>query len=998
MRLRIFLFFCLIVLSFMSAVNVSSVVELPQALEPLVNGGFEDWGEGQTTPAGWRLDISRGAKASVAMDETIYRSGKRSVRVANKSGMASHVYGRLAQTVTVEPSTEYILSAWVKGDQVAAGLHFTDWKSYKVDLKSGNFDWYEISTRFTTRRNQTTLDIGLNVVNQAGALWLDNVRLVGAVDTLESARDDVRAALWAPVRVWGDRVDRTLRLYLDTPAGFEGKADVRIVGGDDELLHEQQALHGGTERLQRTWNSGDTRADYLICTVSMTDATGRLVAHGEKRIEKISSGIVLDRVKHVERRFAAFMELLEAVRRTGVPVDYPTVTKTVVESFLPWVREDVDKGELTRANWAAADLLRSLARATAELEAYRTSPANAPAAIRYQTGDLGINGLSFVGDVEMVSPGAAVRQVARRPVFFCGYGHFDAVRRDVERFPDYGINIIQIEIGPWHVLSREEQVDENRIEECLTVLDRAAKSNVMVNLLLSPHYFPEWARTKWPHLTKCSGGFLGFCIDAPESCAVIEKYLRTIIPQLKGQPALHSLCLTNEPVYTQSADCQHTRRKWVDYLQRVHGTADAMNERWRTDYQTFIDVPIPGNAEYDAPQFYDWCRFNQERFAGWHRWMADVIHEMWPDIPVHAKVMARMFSRGAVAEGTDPQMFADLGRISGNDCSNAYPGDGEWAQAWQTQNMYYDLQRSLSRQPIFNSENHLSADRSTHYYPPNHFRTALWQGAIHGQGATTIWVWERTYDLMYDFYGNVMHRPGCAEAVGRTCLDLNRLAPEVTALQESPAPIAILYSMPSLIHAEDYAAQIEHAYVSLNFCGLPIDFIGEKQIAAGKLDQYRLLLLPGATHASDQTVGGIIRFIERGGRALVIGNDALRYDEYNRSRPRTASLKSKAAPDTDVRELRTILRQMLEELNVAPPFALIDAATQKLAWGVEWRIAQHDEQWLINAVNLTKEPLIVQLQRQDGTAASAIDLLSGGPAHAQWELPPLAPVLWRVAD
>ena len=45
--------------------------------------------------------------------------------------------------------------------------------------------------------------------------------------------------------------------------------------------------------------------------------------------------------------------------------------------------------------------------------------------------------------------------------------------------------------------------------------------------------------------------------------------------------------------------------------------------------------------------------------------------------------------------------------------------------------------------PVFNSENHVIFDREMRYIPPEHVRAALWQEAIHGQSATTIWVWER---------------------------------------------------------------------------------------------------------------------------------------------------------------------------------------------------------------------------------------------------------------
>ena len=36
---------------------------------------------------------------------------------------------------------------------------------------------------------------------------------------------------------------------------------------------------------------------------------------------------------------------------------------------------------------------------------------------------------------------------------------------------------------------------------------------------------------------------------------------------------------------------------------------------------------------------------------------------------------------------------------------------------------------------------------------------ALWQAAVHGQAATTIWVWQRSYDRKSDYWGSILERP-----------------------------------------------------------------------------------------------------------------------------------------------------------------------------------------------------------------------------------------------
>ena len=114
---------------------------------------------------------------------------------------------------------------------------------------------------------------------------------------------------------------------------------------------------------------------------------------------------------------------------------------------------------------------------------------------------------------------------------------------------------------------------------------------------------------------------------------------------------------------------------------------------------------------------------------------------------MHAKVMSHAFEDpGRFEVGIDYERFTQLDRIAGNDCVMAFTGagPGEYACEWQTMAMNYTLQHSVAPdRPIFNSENHLIGDGDTRYIPERYIRTVYWQEAVHGQGATTTWVWER---------------------------------------------------------------------------------------------------------------------------------------------------------------------------------------------------------------------------------------------------------------
>ena len=197
--------------------------------------------------------------------------------------------------------------------------------------------------------------------------------------------------------------------------------------------------------------------------------------------------------------------------------------------------------------------------------------------------------------------------------------------------------------------------------------------------------------------------------------------------------------------------------------------------------------------------------------------------------------------------------------------------------------MAFDLQRSVKDAPVFNSENHLIPDRERRYVPPEHVRAVLWQSAVHGGSATTIWVWERTFDMKSDFAGSIMHRPACAEAVGLTCCDLNRLAEEVTALQRLKPQAVLLHSVTALVwDGGRYTDARDKLYTALAFTGLKLGFVTERMLERGELPDAPLLFVPGIVHLSDAAFETLGRY--RGRLILVGGDGLLSRNEYDRER------------------------------------------------------------------------------------------------------------------
>ncbi len=965
---------------------------LAAMLQSIKNGDFEELSADGKGFAQWNFGVSRNAKATLAVSTDVKHSGKYAALLHDESGLSPNVYSRTSQTVPVQPGTAYVLSAWVKGEKVGEGSHVTDWKSYTLNIPGGTYPWTQIKTTFVTKPDQTTVDIGINIVNITDKLWVDDIELKTDLTPLTGLPAGCTALMWIPLKVLGDDQDVPVKLLWEgLPQGAQARLEYEQPSRVQPVIAK---LTGAKGSAQMFIAAAQVVRDTHALRIVLTDAAGKEIGQGRREFVIFNRAGIEAVLRPAEKKLTQLQALMASLGRSGQPLDYPRVSETVATNFIPWIREDLDKHELQRAARECDELHVVLDRAISQCKEAQAGLKLA-AAPRYQTSDIDIRDGVFVGDVKMPDG-----QVVRRPVYFTGYGHFNQVKTDMEKWPAYGMNIIQIEFGPNSVITGPDTVQVQAVEDFKAVLDRAERANVSVCLLLSPHYFPGWALEKWPDIGGANGGFNSFDIDNPHARDVEEKFLRTVIPMLKGRKGLHSYCLSNEPIYINGAKSQYNREKWIAYLKRVHGDLAAVAKAHRAEYKTWDDVPTPtGDVVRETPLFYDWVKFNDERFSGWHKWMADIIHEADPAAKVHAKIMMLSFDRNTVGWGNDPEQFCALSQIAGNDSSKGYSAGGEWANGWQAQNMYFDLLNSMKRQPVYNSEDHVIWDRDEEPVPGVHLYNVTWQAAMHGQGASTVWVWERTYDHRADFWGSIMERPDCADMRGRAGLDLMRLAPQVAAFQTQQARVAILYSRASIVYNPAYIDQVNRVYQALNFMGEKIDFITEDKLTAPDFlagtpasPKYRAIFIPGVTHISEPACQSLRRFAEDRGHLLAaMGEGCLSRDDYDVPRltalPPTALVLDASLSSQD---LRARLEVVGAAFSIGHSVRLIDTKTEAEPWGVEWRFAHLNGKSLINMVNYTHE---VKQVRLEGIEGKTTDLISGKPIHGTVELQPLMPVL-----
>jgi hypothetical protein len=143
--------------------------------------------------------------AEIAMDETVAHSGKRSVRLTNRSTKnitcvqytTEYPIGSTETPTPIQPNRHYLLTWWVKGQDVAPGgggsyldqVYYVSQspggKGHRVTpnwddqtrAPTGTFDWQQERFDFLTDAGAKFLSFTLELRETTGTLWYDDVEL-----------------------------------------------------------------------------------------------------------------------------------------------------------------------------------------------------------------------------------------------------------------------------------------------------------------------------------------------------------------------------------------------------------------------------------------------------------------------------------------------------------------------------------------------------------------------------------------------------------------------------------------------------------------------------------------------------------------------------------------------------------------------------------------------------------------------------------------------------
>lgn len=528
------------------------------------------------------------------------------------------------------------------------------------------------------------------------------------------------------------------------------------------------------------------------------------------------------------------------------------------------------------------------------------------------------------------------------------------------------------------------------LKTVLGILNSAEENNVGVTLLLSPHYMLNHLSSD--AYNSSAYHFIKYNINHPEVKAFLEDYINNLMPYLSNYKALKSICISNEPLFCTTDYYSFYNPLFRDYLKEIHGDIETLNKKYGTSYPSFSWVYMPmGELRNRDALAYDWMMFNDKVLADWHSWLTELVKEHLPDVPVHSKMMG--YFRGSDVEETDTKWLAygtDL-ELLGE--SSDWAGNDTWDYIDEPNRYYesmflYDYQLSVHDKPVYNSEDHIIADRNAEFSENQrlHLRNNLWMGAVHGRSLSTVWIWERSYDTSSDFYNSILFRPDAVAEVGKTNLDFARLRNEISKLQQAQPEVALYYSKPSRLYDSLYLKNLFEVYKEILNSGQKVGIVSDNCIE--KLSEYNVVILPGAAYGTDKAYEALKLF---DGEILYSG-ELFAYDEYKNLRDNSELTEKSYRLESGT------IYEYFERFGISD-YKLIDEESGKMPDNIEWSYVIDNNKVLFNITNIEYDNIKnIALYRNGKKIEGIKNLITGESNISAVKLSGYTPVLLQYEN
>lgn len=159
---------------------VQSVAALADVVPSIPNPGFELINAQTGFAEGWIRGLGPGTEGAATVDETVFRSGRRSLHITSRTPHQAYRYVLVnTDWLQARPETTYVLRFFVRGRAVGrcyVGVDFEGAGEHRQHLPTGDYEWREVSFRFTTPPGSGRVSIRF-AADDIADLWFDDLSL-----------------------------------------------------------------------------------------------------------------------------------------------------------------------------------------------------------------------------------------------------------------------------------------------------------------------------------------------------------------------------------------------------------------------------------------------------------------------------------------------------------------------------------------------------------------------------------------------------------------------------------------------------------------------------------------------------------------------------------------------------------------------------------------------------------------------------------------------------
>jgi len=489
------------------------------------------------------------------------------------------------------------------------------------------------------------------------------------------------------------------------------------------------------------------------------------------------------------------------------------------------------------------------------------------------------------------------------------------VEEDMRRIRDNNFSIIRAFIW-WEEIERRKGTFEFAMHDVL--FDAAAKHGIGIMETFGL-YLPLWLRKRLAAEGKEDRTRYA-CFDRPEVREPMRRYIDAVVTRYKDASALAIWNVWNEPS-KPACHCEHTRAKFLAWLQERYTSIEALKEAWLGEHQVFDTLCPDSLDELDAawiddafrfgtrgrvtPLEYDWQEFTVANLTDNVRSLVEDVKRLDTAHECHANPLCPLAN--GTANGVDHyQLATALDSVS----LSVHPSHTFWHVDDLAE---YPLSYSFSADKIRSFGNAAGKDAwigelqagTTFYHRRKHTPTAgdithdLWHAVGRGLRGVLFWEWQGwrasmmevgEFSLRNASDGGPTERSEAAAAVG-AIVQSHRDVFEHVARPASDVAIMIsmdtcnLKLMQKLKKGSVEGIDNEHnfaaygCYKALHRANIGVDFVTEDQVDEGALSRYKALYLPHVEVMGAAVASKVAEFVRGGGHAWADGRCAF-LDEH----------------------------------------------------------------------------------------------------------------------